>query len=91
MRSSDGVIVVFSDGRDTCGGNVCAVAQRLHAARPGIKAHVIDVTGGLSDSTCLATITGGRIYSATSAQAATEAFTDATEAFRVPAHCRPRQ
>jgi hypothetical protein len=91
MRSSDGVIVVFSDGRDTCGGNVCAVAQRLHAARPGIKAHVIDVTGGMSESTCLATITGGRIYSATNAQAAVEAFTDATAAFRVPAHCRPRQ
>jgi hypothetical protein len=90
LRSSNGVIVVFSDGRDTCGGNICAVAQRLHAMKPGVKAHVIDVAGGAGDSTCLATITGGKIYSATSAQAVLEAFTDATASFHVPPHCRPR-
>jgi hypothetical protein len=90
LRSANGVIVVFSDGRDSCGGNVCAVAQRLHAARPGVKAHLIDVSGSAGDSTCLATITGGRIYSATSAQAALEALTDATASVQVPSHCRPR-
>jgi hypothetical protein len=90
LRSPDGVIVVFSDGRDTCGGNVCAVAQRLHAAKPGVRVHLIDMAGSTGDATCLATITGGRIYSATSAQAALEAFTDATASLRPPPHCRPR-
>ncbi len=91
LRSPNGVIVVFSDGRDTCGGNVCAVAQRIHAAKPGVRAHLIDVVGSAGDSTCLATITGGRIYSATSAQAVLEALTDATASLRAPAHCKPRQ
>jgi hypothetical protein len=90
LHSPNGVIVVFSDGRDTCGGNVCAVAQRLHAAKPGVKAHIIDVTGSAGESTCLATITGGRIYSATGAQAALDALTDATASVRVPPQCRPR-
>lgn len=90
LRSADGVIVVFSDGRDSCGGNVCAVAQRLHAAKPGVKVHLIDVMGDASESTCLATITGGRIYSATSAQAALDALTDATAKFQTPPQCRPR-
>jgi hypothetical protein len=90
LRSADGVIVVFSDGRDTCGGNVCAVAQRLHAAKPGVRIHLIDMAGNTGESTCLATITGGRIYSATSAQAALEAFTDATTSLRPPPNCRPR-
>ncbi|HJQ60007.1 MAG TPA: VWA domain-containing protein [Vineibacter sp.] len=90
LRSANGVIVVFSDGRDSCGGNVCAVAQRLHAAKPGVRVHLIDVAGSAGDSTCLATITGGRNYSATSAQAALEALADATASFQTPAHCRPR-
>ncbi|TXL77088.1 VWA domain-containing protein [Vineibacter terrae] len=89
MRSANGTIVVFSDGRDSCGGNVCAVAQRLHAAKPGVKVHVIDVAGSAEDSTCLATITGGKMYPATSAQAALDAFTDATASVQVPPRCRP--
>ena len=90
LRSANGTIVVFSDGRDSCGGNICAVAQRLHAAKPGVKIHLVDVAGTADESTCLATITGGKIYSATSAQAALDAFTDATTSVQVPLQCRPR-
>ncbi|TWT08795.1 VWA domain-containing protein [Reyranella sp. CPCC 100927] len=88
LRSPNGTIVVFSDGRDSCGGNICAVAQRLHAAKPGVKIHLIDVVGSADESTCLATITGGKIYSATNAQAALDAFTDATSSVQVPLQCR---
>jgi hypothetical protein len=88
LRSEDGVIIVFSDGKDSCGGNVCAVAQHLHAMRPKVKIHVIDLAGGTSEATCLATITGGRIYPATSAQAVTAALSQATAGVQVPAHCR---
>jgi Mg-chelatase subunit ChlD len=88
LRSDDGVIIVFSDGKDSCGGNVCAVAQHLHAMRPKVKIHVIDLAGGTSEATCLATITGGRVYPATSAQAVTAALSQATAAVQVPAHCR---
>jgi len=88
LRSDDGVIIVFSDGKDSCGGNVCAVAQHLHAMRPKVKIHVIDLAGGTSEATCLATITGGRVYPATSAQAVTTALSQATAGVQVPAHCR---
>lgn len=88
LRSDDGVIIVFSDGKDSCGGNVCAVAQHLHAMRPKVKIHVIDLAGGTSEATCLATITGGRVYPATSAQAVTAAMSQATAGVQVPAHCR---
>ncbi len=88
LRSSNGVIVVFSDGNDTCGGNVCAVAQRLHAAKPGVRAHLIDVAGSAGESTCLATITGGKVYTATSAQATLDALSDATASVQVPPNCR---
>lgn len=90
LRSANDVIVVFSDGKDTCGGNVCAVAQRLHAAKPGVKVHLIDVAGSAGNATCLATITGGRIYSATNAPAAVEALSEVTASFQPPPHCRPR-
>ncbi len=88
LRSDDGVIIVFSDGKDSCGGNVCAVAQHLHAMKPKVKIHVIDLAGGTSEATCLATITGGRVYPATSAQAVTAALSQATAGVQVPAHCR---
>lgn len=88
MRTDDGVIIVFSDGKDSCGGNVCAVAQQLHAMKPRVKIHVIDLAGGTSEATCLATITGGRVYPATSAQAVTAALSQATAGVQVPAHCR---
>ena len=89
LRSPNGVIVVFSDGKDTCGGNVCAVAQRLHATKPGVRAHLIDIAGSAGESTCLATITGGKVYTATSAQATLDALTDATDSVQVPPNCRP--
>ena len=89
LASDDGVIVVLSDGKDSCGGNVCAVALALHAARPKVKIHVIDLAGGNSEATCLATITGGRVYTATNAQAVAAAMQQATAAVDVPAHCRP--
>ena len=82
------MIIVFSDGKDSCGGNVCAVAQHLHAMKPKVKIHVIDLAGGTSEATCLATITGGRVYPATSAQAVTAALSQATAGVQVPAHCR---
>jgi len=88
LRTEDGVIIVFSDGKDSCGGNVCAVAQHLHAMRPKVKIHVIDLAGGTSEATCLATITGGRVYPATSASAVTAAMSQATAGVQVPAHCR---
>lgn len=89
LRADDGVIVVMTDGGDTCGGNVCAVAQRLHEARPDVRVHLIDLSGGAGEAMCLAGITGGRVLVATNAQAAQAALGIATTRPPAPAACQP--
>lgn len=52
--------VLITDGQESCRGDPCAAAQRLHAAKPGVPVHVIDVTGS-SGLQCIAQKTGGTI------------------------------
>jgi len=68
-RAKPGVIVLLTDGEETCGGKPCALGKKLHAQSPGLTVHVIGlrVEGGLSwtgensivDTQCLAEQTGG--------------------------------
>lgn len=52
------VVVVVSDGDDSCGGDPCAVARQLKAKKPNLVINVIDVDhGGLGR--CMAQATGG--------------------------------
>ncbi|MEM7440807.1 MAG: VWA domain-containing protein [Pseudomonadota bacterium] len=37
----EGIIVLITDGRETCGGGTCALAADLAASAPGITVHVI--------------------------------------------------
>ncbi|MFA9476385.1 MAG: VWA domain-containing protein [Filomicrobium sp.] len=60
------VIVLLTDGEETCGGRPCEVAQRLEATGEDVTVHVISYlsretsTGrGLLESQCLARETGG--------------------------------
>ena len=81
------LIVVISDGEDTCGGNVCAVAARIAAAKPQLKINVVDITGaGAAD--CAARATGGRVLRADNAQDLGAQLVRATEEVAGPAHCR---
>jgi Ca-activated chloride channel family protein len=63
-----GVIVVLTDGEDTCGGSPCRVAKELHAAAAKLTIHVIGVGAkGLSqtdeerivEARCFADYNGG--------------------------------
>lgn len=47
FRNKPGVIVVLTDGEDTCGGSPCRVARALHAVAEQLTIHVIglDVKG----------------------------------------------
>lgn len=57
-------VVVVSDGADTCGGDPCAVARKLKAQKPLLKVNVIDLSGGRSSVLqCVASVTGGRVFS----------------------------
>jgi Ca-activated chloride channel family protein len=68
FRSKPGVIVVLTDGEDTCGGSPCRVAQELHAAAAQLTVHVIGLgvkgssstsEGGIAEAQCLADYNGG--------------------------------
>ena len=68
FRSKPGVIVVLTDGEDTCGGSPCRLGNELHAATALLTIHVIGLrVKGLSwtgeanivETQCLAEHNGG--------------------------------
>jgi hypothetical protein len=57
------VMVVVTDGEDSCGGDPCAAAREIKRKRPNLVINVIDIgSGGASPAACMAEITGGRVY-----------------------------
>ena len=83
----DAVMVVLSDGEDSCGANPCAVAQQIARSKPRLKINVVDIQ---SEGTahCLAQATGGRFYSARSADQIISVTREAGQDALTPAHCR---
>jgi Ca-activated chloride channel homolog len=68
FKSEPGVIVLLTDGEDTCGGSPCEVGKQLHAAAAQLTIHVIGLrVKGLSwtgesnivETQCLAEQNGG--------------------------------
>lgn len=55
----DSVIVVISDGYDSCGGDACAVAEAIAQAKPDVRINVVDI-GGTGAGDCMADATGGK-------------------------------
>jgi Ca-activated chloride channel homolog len=67
-RKKKGVIVLLTDGEETCGGNPCTLAKQLKSEAAGLTVHVIGYRmkdfswtggGGLMEMRCLAETTGG--------------------------------
>jgi len=82
-RTKPGVIVVLTDGEETCGGSPCDLGKALHAAANNLTVHVIGFrmknfswTGEQSilDVKCLADQNGGLYVSADTEQDLTEAL-----------------
>jgi Mg-chelatase subunit ChlD len=58
-----GIIVVVSDGNDTCGGDPCAAARAIAANKPNVRINVIDIGDEPVDAAqCMAQSTGGHVY-----------------------------
>jgi Ca-activated chloride channel homolog len=83
FRAKPGVIVVLTDGEETCGGSPCDLGKELHAAAVNLTIHVIGFrmknfswTGEQSilDVKCLADQNGGLYVSAETEQELTEAL-----------------
>ena len=68
FRNKPGVIVVLTDGEDTCGGSPCRVGKELHAVAEQLTIHVIGLRvkglsgkdeGRIPETQCLADYNGG--------------------------------
>jgi Ca-activated chloride channel family protein len=82
-RNKPGVIVVLTDGEETCGGSPCDLGKELHATAANLTVHIIGYrmkdfswTGEQSilDAKCLAEENGGLYISTESKQELIEAL-----------------
>jgi Ca-activated chloride channel family protein len=82
-RRKPGVIVVLTDGEETCGGSPCELGKELHAAAANLTIHIVGYrlkgiswTGEQSilDAKCLAEQNGGLYIGAESKQELVEAL-----------------
>lgn len=82
----DGMIVLVIDGEDGCGDNICEVAQHIAQNQPRIHVNVVDITGfGLSN--CVATQTGGRVYSSNNINEINTMMRDSIEEVAIDPNC----
>jgi len=59
---ADAVIVVISDGDDSCGGDPCAAARALKARKPNVTINAIDLSGENNRTLqCVVNATGGKL------------------------------
>jgi Mg-chelatase subunit ChlD len=79
-RRAETVIVVVSDGEDTCGSDPCAAARSIRGRKPNLKINVIDLSGGTSAAVlqCIARAGGGRVFTPNSAGQMTSQLQQAT-------------
>jgi outer membrane biosynthesis protein TonB len=61
---SPSIMVVVSDGGDTCGGDPCAAARAAKAAKPDLTINVIDLSDGSDGGVlqCVARAAGGKVF-----------------------------
>lgn len=62
-NSVPGVLIVVSDGDESCGGDPCAAARAIAQKKPNLKINFIDVNGaGQDSSACVVGPSGGKVY-----------------------------
>lgn len=81
------VMVVVSDGEDTCQGNVRQVANAIARAKPKLTINVVDIDGA-GAGVDLARATGGEVLTARSAAEVTRNVERAAAQALGPARCR---
>jgi hypothetical protein len=83
------VMVILSDGKESCHRNPCAVARQVARRKPLLTINVVDITGtGAGD--CAARATGGKVYTANNAQEVRAMMQRATQEVQGPPECRRR-
>lgn len=80
------VLVVVSDGEDSCGGDPCAVARALKAQKPQLTINVVDILGN-GVLACMAEATGGKVLKPEDGLAFERTIQQAAAEAQKPAYC----
>lgn len=80
------VMVVISDGDDSCGGDPCAAARALKQSKPLLKINVVDILGN-GVLSCVAHATGGQVLKPGDGVAFEKAIKQAAQDAIKPAYC----
>lgn len=78
----ENIIILVSDGKETCGGDPCATAKELHASGIKVKIHVVGFDIKREERAqleCIAKAAGGTYFAADSAASLSEALNKAQE------------
>ena len=87
-KKKDTVMVVVTDGEDSCGQkDPCAVAAAAKASHPNLTINVVDVSGN-GGGNCIAQNGGGQVLPARTPAEIKQAMQQATYAKTLPAACR---
>lgn len=78
----DAVGILITDGVDTCPLtkyiDLCSIATTINYAKPRFKIHVVLIGEDAPDAACVASITGGKVYSPRNAAQMAEVLQDAS-------------
>lgn len=68
-QDAESVIVLVTDGDDSCGGDPCAEARAIKARKPKVKINIVDLSDGSQSAVmrCVANATGGQVLKPNSA------------------------
>jgi len=84
----ESVMLVVSDGEESCNQDPCAVARDLARRKPHLKINVVDILG-TGAGNCLAAATGGQVFTASTVSDLQLMTKQAAKDVLPPAHCRP--
>jgi hypothetical protein len=83
----EAIIVVVSDGTESCGQDPCAVAAALKREKPYLKINVVDITG-TGAGNCVAQATGGKVFTARNADEVVAQMNRASQDAMGGANCK---
>ncbi|MGJ0579490.1 VWA domain-containing protein [Xenorhabdus bovienii] len=81
----DAIILLISDGDETCGGDPCAVARALKENKPRLQVNVVDIMSSGAGN-CIASQTGGKVFTANDANQFNQVINQAMQDY-IPENC----
>lgn len=84
----ESMILVVTDGDESCDGDPCAVARELAAAKPLLTINVVDI-GNSGAGKCLASAVRGKVFTARTAAELDAGVRRAVQDVLGPSNCKP--